>query len=294
MTRPVEAYGIEIDANRAEQARTIEIETLQANTLDVRCQAESLSLLYLNPPYDWEWERVIISNSNTYSSNTHFAGSSHRNFDLCIPQQRLAKCARLLAEQFTQIQILRLTEPECLQYQQIVVLASRHKRHARLSDAALISDTRFLEAVATKSEIPALTEHADAQIRSSWFGSADLDEYRDSADEVENCCLVVGIPPSCTRSSAQTRTRERPAAHTFARRTCGTALHRRNAQWHFRRREERHIAHWRSIKFIDHWEEEEEDGTKILHDRERFSHELTLVFVNGKTQILTHEKKEEK
>ena len=55
--------------------------------------------------------------------------------------------------------------------------------------------------------------------------------------------------------------------------------------------EERHIAHWRSVKFTDHWEEEEEDGTKILHDRERFSHELTLVFANGRTQILTHEKK---
>jgi hypothetical protein len=54
----------------------------------------------------------------------------------------------------------------------------------------------------------------------------------------------------------------------------------------------RHIAHWRSVKFTDHWEEEEEDGTKILHDRERFSHELTLVFASGKTQILTHEKKE--
>ena len=55
--------------------------------------------------------------------------------------------------------------------------------------------------------------------------------------------------------------------------------------------EGRHIAHWRSVKFTDHWEEEEEDGTKILHDRERSSHELTLVFVNGKTQIVPHEKK---
>jgi hypothetical protein len=38
------------------------------------------------------------------------------------------------------------------------------------------------------------------------------------------------------------------------------------------------------VKFTDHWEEEEEDGTKILHDRERFSHELALVFANGRTQ----------
>ena len=33
-------YGIEIDAYRAEQAKALGIETLQANTLDVRCQAE--------------------------------------------------------------------------------------------------------------------------------------------------------------------------------------------------------------------------------------------------------------
>src|SRR4029077_3204477 len=56
--------------------------------------------------------------------------------------------------------------------------------------------------------------------------------------------------------------------------------------------ENRHIAHWRSVKFTDHWEEEDEDGTKILHDRERFSHELTPVFPNGRTEILRHEKKE--
>jgi len=55
--------------------------------------------------------------------------------------------------------------------------------------------------------------------------------------------------------------------------------------------ETRHIAHWGSVKFTDHWEEQEEDGTKILHDRERFSHELTLVFADGKTQMLTHEKR---
>ncbi len=52
--------------------------------------------------------------------------------------------------------------------------------------------------------------------------------------------------------------------------------------------EDRHIAHWRSVKFVDHWEEEEPNGTILVHDRERFSQELTLVFADGRTQILTH------
>ena len=51
-----------------------------------------------------------------------------------------------------------------------------------------------------------------------------------------------------------------------------------------------HIAHWKSVKFTDHWEEGEEDGAIIVNDPERFSHELTLIFADGRTQILTHEK----
>src|SRR5260221_12505996 len=48
-------YGIEIDSNRSEQARELEIETIHGNNMDVGGQAESLSLLDLIPPYGWEW-----------------------------------------------------------------------------------------------------------------------------------------------------------------------------------------------------------------------------------------------
>jgi Uncharacterised methyltransferase family (DUF6094) len=41
-------YGIEIDANRAEQARNRGIEILQANTMDVRCPAEAFSLSFIS------------------------------------------------------------------------------------------------------------------------------------------------------------------------------------------------------------------------------------------------------
>ena len=39
------SYGIEIDTYRAEQARALGIETVQAKTMEVRCSAESLSLI---------------------------------------------------------------------------------------------------------------------------------------------------------------------------------------------------------------------------------------------------------
>jgi len=49
---PARSYGIEIDAHRTAQAKALGIDVLQANTTDVRCPVESVSLLYLNPPYD--------------------------------------------------------------------------------------------------------------------------------------------------------------------------------------------------------------------------------------------------
>ena len=45
---PARRYGAEMDAFRAAQARMHCIEVLQANTTDVRCPVESVSLLYLN------------------------------------------------------------------------------------------------------------------------------------------------------------------------------------------------------------------------------------------------------
>jgi len=51
---PARRYAIEVDAYRAAQAKALGIDVLQANTMDVRCPVESMSLLYLNPPYDWE------------------------------------------------------------------------------------------------------------------------------------------------------------------------------------------------------------------------------------------------
>ena len=94
-------YGIEIDANRAEQARALGIETLQANAMDVRCQPEAVSLLYLNPPYDWE-----SGESNNQRLESVFLEHSYRWLKaggvllFVIPQLRLAKCAQVAKRTF--------------------------------------------------------------------------------------------------------------------------------------------------------------------------------------------------
>jgi Uncharacterised methyltransferase family (DUF6094) len=287
-------YGIEIDANRAEEARALGIETLQANTMDVRCSPDALSLLYLNPPYDWE-----SGESNNQRLESVFLEHSYRWLKaggvllFVIPQLRLAKCARLLSEHFKDLRVFRLTEAACLQYNQIVVLATRRKRHARVSDAALLDEVRYLEALATKAEVEPLGDNPEVRYEVPASEPVVLTNMGIPLDEVEDLLLESAayrqagrvLLPKLNDVKGQPLT---PLHGGHVGLLCTAGM----LNGIFGEGEARHITHWRSVKFTDHWEEEEEDGTKILHDRERFSHELTLVFANGKTQILTHEKKE--
>ncbi len=287
-------YGIEVDANRAEQARASGIEVLQANTMDVRCQAEGVSLLYLNPPYDWE-----AGESNNQRLEFVFLEHTYRWLKaggvllFVIPQLRLAKCARLLSEQFTDLRVFRLTEPACLQFNQIAVLARRRKRHSRLSDAALLDGVRYLEMLSVKSDLERLGNVVDVRYEVPASERVVLTNAGIPLDQVEDLLLQSPAYRQAGRILLPKLgdVKGRPltplhGGHVGLLCTAGML------NGIFGEGDSRHIAHWRSVKFTDHWEEEEEDGTRILHDRERFSHELTLVFANGKTQILTHEKKE--
>ena len=50
----VRRYGVELDAYRAEEARKILDEVIQGSAFDTHAPVDSFSLVYLNPPYDFE------------------------------------------------------------------------------------------------------------------------------------------------------------------------------------------------------------------------------------------------
>jgi hypothetical protein len=286
--------GVEIDAYRAEQARNQGIETLQASTFDVRGPAEAFSLLYLNPPYDFE-----IGALNNQRLELVFLEHTYRWLKpggvlvFIIPQPQLRVCSRVLSEHFADLFVCRLTEPASVQYKQVAILGVRRKRHQHLRDSVLLESVRWLEHLATKPDLEALGDLADKRYEIPGSGPVMLTHTGIALDEVEDL-----LPDSAAYRQAsrvllprQRDVRGRPltplhGGHVGLLCTAGML------NGVFGEGEDRHIAHWRSVKYTDHWEEEEEDGSKTLHDRERFSYELTLVFTNGKTQILTHEKKE--
>jgi len=287
-------YGIEIDANRAEQARALGIETLQANTMDVRCPAESISLLYLNPPYDLELGRTNNQRLElVFLEHTYRWLKPNGVLVFVIPQPKLKPCARILSEHFGDLALYRLTESAAVRYKQVVVLAKRRKRHQHLRDSELLNSVRWLEMLAWKTDLSALTDALATQYEIPPSRPVVLTNTGIPLDEVEDLLLDSAAYRQASRIllPKQRDVRGRPltplhGGHVGLLCTAGML------NGVFGEGEGRHIAHWRSVKFTDHWEEEEEDGTKILHDRERFSHELTLVYANGKTQVLTHEKKD--
>jgi hypothetical protein len=157
---------------------------------DVRCPTESLSLLYLNPPYDWE-----AGSSNNQRLESVFLEHTYRWLKpggvlvFVIPQLRLAKCARLLSEEFQDLGIYRLTEPVCPEYKQIVVLGTRRKRHATLTDSALIEKARWLEGLATKPHLEPLGEYPETRYEVPCSGPLVLTHVGIPLDEVEDLLL---------------------------------------------------------------------------------------------------------
>lgn len=285
-------YGIEIDAYRTEQAAHCGIQALHANAMAVRCPADSVSLLYLNPPYDFE-----VGQQGNKRLELCFLEHTYRWLKpkgvlvFVLPQAQLRVCARLLAEHFGELRLSRLTEPECIQYQQVLVLASRRPRHVHLEDSALLQTQEYLRRLTDEDQIAPLTDVADATYSVPPSGPTTLTDHGIPLDRVEDL-----LPQSAAYRQAsrvllreQSSIKGRPltplhGGHVSLLATAGML------NGVFGTGEDRHIAHWRSVKFVDHWEEEEPNGIVIKHDRERFSHELSLAFVDGRTQILTHGK----
>ena len=125
----------------------------------MRCPTEALSLLYLNPPYDFE-----TGQTNNQRLELVFLEHTYRWLKpggvlvLVIPQPQLRVCARILSEHFTDLSVYRLTDPASVQYKQVAVLGVRRKRHQHLRDSALLDSVRWLEMLATKPDLEGLGE----------------------------------------------------------------------------------------------------------------------------------------
>src|SRR5437899_2009483 len=122
----VRRYGVELDAYRAEEARKSLDEVIQGSAFDTLAPVDSFSLLYLNPPYDFEigegknerMERLFLE---------HLARWVRPGGVLVMvaPYDRVYDCRTVLTLQFKDTAVYRMTEAEGASYDQLLIFGIR-------------------------------------------------------------------------------------------------------------------------------------------------------------------------
>jgi len=283
-------YGIELDAGRTEQARAKAIYAIHGNCFDVQCPVESFSLIYLNPPYDFEIsEERSQRMEKLFLEHVYRWLKPHGILVLVVPAKRIVDCAVLLSRNFRDVRVYRLTEPESVRCKQVVAMGVRRTRQERdrLRDSEIIQAQQWLGSLARNLEkLPSMPLEPDDTYVVPPSVPVRMVHRGLPLDEIEDL-----LPKSSAYRQA--------AAVIFAQQADVTGrpltpLHGGHVgllctagmlNGIFGEGESRHIAHWQSVKLADKTEEEE-DGKTIIREKERFSNELTLVFATGEIAVL--------
>lgn len=289
---PVRRYGVELDAERARTAREGEIETIQGNCFDAVARPETFSLLYLNPPYDSE-----IGSTANRRMEMLFLEHTYRwlvpagVLVLVIPFERLHDCAGLLSSHFTQLQVFRLTDPEAVQYRQIVVFGVR----AEVRGTAIESNKRLLREITPYGSflgLRALGEMPCSPYSVPASSEAVLSYRGLPYDLLEDLLPQSGAwkqaaPFLLPHEDVATGRPITPLHGGHVGLLCTAGL----LNGVFGQGEERHIARWRSVKHVTTFVEQEGE-TEIIHHRERWANELRLVYPDGRALQLTETPKQ--
>lgn len=282
--------AIELDANRAASCAAKGIATIHGSTFECRVAAESCSLLYLNPPYDSELgphgnQRMEL----VFLEHCYRWVMTEGVLLFVVPSTALAACARLLASQFDRVTVWRLEHPECVRFRQVAIFGRRKKAHARGEPRGA---ELLIRAGTRTSEIPALPAEAKEQYAvpasdpmKVHYTGLPLDAIEDALDNSLAMQKARGV---LVRKHQKMSGRPVTPLHKghVGLLACSGMLN-----GFFGDGAMRHIAHWRAVKYVDEFNEEgEQDGETIIRKRERFSHELTLAYEDGRVVELKETK----
>ncbi len=121
-----ETYGIEIEGQRAEEARQALDHVLHASAFAVRLAHDAFSCLFLNPPYDHDDESKRLEHAFLTALTRALCSGGLLVF--IVPQRRLALSARYLAGHYTRFACYRFPDQEYADFRQVVLLAVEARR----------------------------------------------------------------------------------------------------------------------------------------------------------------------
>ncbi len=274
--------AIELDADRAASCAAKGIATVHGSAFECRVAVESCSLLYLNPPYDSElgphsnqrMELVFLEHCYRWIKTDGVLA-------FVVPSTALAPCARLLASQFDRIAVWRLEHPECIRFHQVVIFGRRKKAHARGepkgAELLIRIGTRPNEIAVLNRDSTERYSIPPSQPVSIHYAGLPLDAIEDALENSLAMQKARGIlvPKHQKMSGRPVTPLHKGHVGLLA---CSGMLN-----GFFGEGDTRHIAHWRALKYVDEFNEEgEQEGETIIRKRERFSHELTLAYEDGR------------
>jgi SAM-dependent methyltransferase len=285
----VHRLGVELDADRACQANESGIETIYGNLFGAHAKAESLSFLYVNPPYDSE----IGSFDNRRMEFLFLEHTYHWLVPggvllMVVQHKQLESCISLLAAHFGWFRVARLTDPESERFDQVALLAVRKK----ITAAAHENNRRALVEAIWRKPLPALTGNEPAyQVPPSApaklvYRGLPLDQLEDAVRQSAAWRKVASCLLSKEEVSVGRPITPLHAGHVGLLCTAGLL------NGVFGEGDDRHIARWRTVKYLTTYTEKEEGYTEV-HKQERFSNEVALLYENGRTLVLTDKAKGE-
>lgn len=286
-------YGVELDSNRAETAKRAGIQVIHGNIFDVRCRVERLSLLYLNPPYDFEIGELQKNQRMEKLFLAHtFAWLKPKGvLVMVIPGKAITEVLDTLATRFRDVRVYRMGGADAEKYDQYTIFGVRHNNTAKDADMIKAEIRRKMSTYGPGA--PDLTLEADCTYQVPAAGEVIITYTGIPLDEVEDRLLSSGAWANVAPMLLPKRevTTGRPITHLHGGHV-GLLATAGMINGVFGTDDEKHIARWRPVKHTTVSTEEDEEGNEITRTRERFSNELALVFRCGTTALLTENEKD--
>src|SRR6266545_854928 len=260
-----DAYGVEINTDRAKTAKNLLSKVVAGNLFSVRARPGSFSILYLNPPYDFDAEDGRTELSFLKHVLPYLAPKGLLLF--VVPQKRITiRIARVLSAYFEDLKVRKFPADEFQSFGQIVI-AGFKKARAEIDDEVLAGLTQIqsmdLPEIHRKEfsfTVPAVGR--DFFIRSSEFGPDELAEELKESSLWKEPALGLIEEDEQTRPALQPLMPPRKAhlAMLIAAGLINNQILEANGK--------SLLIKGTSKKVIDRFEEETEKGIKIT-ERER-------------------------
>ena len=119
----IQTYGIELHKERSQTAANLLYRTLSVDLFQTSIANEAFSLLFLNPPYDFDQDKKRAEHAFLVQCTRYLA--EHGILVFIVPRDKLATSARFISSWYENIRFWDFPDPEREDFDQAVLIGFR-------------------------------------------------------------------------------------------------------------------------------------------------------------------------